>query len=89
MGRRINHKGATIPPPSEGLIRGMAIASWSAYKSTMELILDHEMPDWDELPEPIQDVWQSTAKAAYACVAMYGGAKLEKLDGPEDAKESA
>ena len=84
MGRRVNHTGAHIPPPTPNLVRGMALASWAAYSSSMELLLDHEMPDWDELPLQVQEIWLASAKAAYACIALYGGARLEDLG--DDAK---
>mgnify|MGYP003149119891 CR=1 FL=1 len=83
-GKRINHEGAHIPPPTERLVRGMALASWASYSSSMELLLDHEMPTWDNLPDPVREIWLAAAKAAYACVALYGGGTVEDVGEPGD-----
>ena len=77
---RIDHRGALIPPPSRQVLTALALKGWMDYSAQMQMILDHPMPLWDELPEHIQDVWYRVARGQHAVMSLLGGSKVSQID---------
>lgn len=77
--RRINHKGAKMPPPSLALLQDAAHNMHIA--AAVEL--DQEPRPWSELSTDSQDLWIHQARAAWATFALAGGAKVEEVKGPK------
>jgi len=80
---RINYDGVTLPPPNKKTLEAMAVKAWLDYSAQMALLLDHEMPTWDELPANLQDVWVRIARGQHVVLSLLGGGKVEVIDDAE------
>lgn len=77
---RIDHRMASMPPPSNDLIEEIAIGLQLAVASHASLALDMpEPPTWDELRPSVKDAWRQGARIAFSVVAIHGGAELTPL----------
>tara|TARA_R100000664_G_scaffold19968_1_gene29171 strand:+ start:627 stop:959 length:333 start_codon:yes stop_codon:yes gene_type:complete len=77
---RINHNNAHIPDPTEKNIEALALKAWIDYSGSMQPIVEHEMPSWDDLPDKLKDVWRAVAKGQHVCMSLIGGAEIEQID---------
>ena len=80
---RINYHGVTLPPPNKKTLEALALKAWLDYSDQMGLLLDHELPTWDELPANLQDVWVRIARGQHVVMSLLGGGKVEVIDGAE------
>ena len=76
----VGYGKATVPMPSARLYDALALKAWTDYKGRMEIHVGHEMPEWDELPEHLQDVWIAIAHGQHGVIAVYGGGKIEEIN---------
>ena len=77
---RINYDGVTLPPPNKKTLEAMALKAWLDYSAQMALLLDHEMPDWADLPDSLRDVWVRIARGQHVVLSLLGGGKVENID---------
>ena len=80
---RINYDGVMLPPPNKKTLEALALKAWLDYSAQMGLLLDHEMPTWDELPDNLQDVWVRIARGQHVLLSLLGGGKVEVIDDAE------
>ena len=80
---RINYDGVMLPPPNKKTLEAMALKAWLDYSAQMALLLDHEMPTWDDLPDNLQDVWVRIARGQHVVLSLLGGGKVEVIDDAE------
>ena len=77
---RINHNNAHIPDPTEKNLEALALKAWIDYSGSMQPIVEHEMPSWDDLSDKLKDVWRAVAKGQHVCMSLIGGAEIEQID---------
>ncbi len=73
------YETAKVPKPSQRLYEAMALKGWIDYKERMELHVGHEMPDWDELPAELKDVWKAVAHGQHAIILLHAGCRLRQI----------
>tara|TARA_R110000824_G_scaffold391829_2_gene589891 strand:+ start:184 stop:462 length:279 start_codon:yes stop_codon:yes gene_type:complete len=77
---RINWEGVELPPPNKKTLEAMALKAWLDYSAQMALLLDHEMPSWNDLPQSLRDVWVRIARGQHVVLSLLGGGKVEEID---------
>ena len=77
---RINYTGVKMPPPNKKTLEAMALKAWLDYSAQMGLLLDHDMPAWDSLPDNLKDVWVRIARGQHVVLSLLGGGKVEMID---------
>ena len=77
---RINYTGVKLPPPNKKTFEAMALKAWIDYSAQMGLLLDHDMPQWDDLPDNLKDVWVRIARGQHVVLSLLGGGKVEVID---------
>jgi len=77
---RVDHVGIEMPDPSQKNLQALALKGWLDYSAQMQLILDHPMPSWNELPDEIKDVWYRVARGQHAVLTLLGGGTVEEID---------
>tara|TARA_R110000824_G_scaffold133430_3_gene296209 strand:+ start:4859 stop:5131 length:273 start_codon:yes stop_codon:yes gene_type:complete len=77
---RINYTGVKMPPPNKKTLEAMALKAWLDYSAQMGLLLDHDMPAWDDLPDNLKDVWVRIARGQHVVLSLLGGGKVEVID---------
>ena len=80
---RINYHGVMLPPPNKKTLVAMALKAWLDYSAQMSLLLDHELPTWDDLPDNLRDVWIRIARGQHVVLSLLGGGKVEVIDDAE------
>lgn len=71
---------ARVPRPSKKLYESMALKAWHDYKERMEMHVGHEMPDWDEMPDHLKEVWIAVARGQHGILVVYGGGRIENIN---------
>ena len=77
---RINHNNAHMPDPTDQTIEALALKGWIDYSGGMQPLVGHEMPQWDDLPDEIKQVWMGVAKGQHVVMSLIGGATIEEID---------
>ena len=77
---RINYKGVELIPPNKKTLEAMALKAWLDYSAQMGLLLDHDMPQWDDLPDNLKDVWVRIARGQHVVLSLLGGGKVEVIE---------
>jgi hypothetical protein len=77
---RINHKNAHMPDPTDETIESLALKGWIDYSGGMQPLVGHEMPQWDNLPDEIKQVWLGVAKGQHVVMSLIGGATVEQIE---------
>jgi hypothetical protein len=83
VARRINHKGAQIPPPSDQLIERMGRAFHSEWVDQAFLTWGHDIDGWDDSDPRWQESVTACMKRVYALIALSGGASIEDVERPD------
>lgn len=78
--KRINHAGARCPDPSLELLDQVAR---NMYLATC-VQMGHDPKSWSECSQDTRDLYGSQARAAWATLALAGGAKVERVARPDD-----
>jgi len=78
--RVIIDENTRLPEPSEQLYNALAMRGWTDYRRQMMPLVDHEMPEWDDLPLHLQVVWLGIAHGQLGIIALLGGGTLELID---------
>jgi hypothetical protein len=85
VARRIIHQDVKLPEPTSDLLRSCAKAGYLALVTGMAVRFDTDFTDWDSLKKQYQEVWEQSARAMYAVIAIQGGALVEEI--PTNGKE--
>ena len=81
--RIVGYEDSRVPQPSEYLYNALALRGWNDYREQMEMIIDHKLPTWDELPEHLKGVWLGVAHGQHGVLAWLGGGTIEEIDDAE------
>ena len=77
---RINHKKGHIPDPTHELFEELALKGWLDYSAQMSEIVDHDMPEWDDLSSELKEVWVNIARGQFTVMSLIGEAKIETIE---------
>ena len=78
--------GIQIPPASLVNLEHMARAYYEQSRQLWRVIKGKELPDYDDLDEETRDIQISGMRAAYAALAVRGGADVESIGRVQDAQ---
>jgi hypothetical protein len=80
---RVNHNNARMPDPTKENLEALALKAWIDYAGGMQPIVEHEMPQWDDLSDELKQVWLAVAKGQHVVMSLIGGASIEKIEDAE------
>lgn len=75
MARRIDHTAAVFPAPTVQLLEQIAESTYLAFCIRMDLV----PLEWKSVDQNVRDAYVEIARAAFAVIALAGGAKVKNL----------
>ncbi len=85
MGVRIRTTGVHLPPPTPENLERMARAYYEQSRQLWAVLKNQQLPDFDEQDKVNRDIQMSGMRAAYASLALSGGANPEPIEEQDDA----
>jgi len=76
---RIRTTGVQIPPPSSSNLEAMSRAYYEQSRQLWRVLKNRELPEYDEVDEETREIQISGMRAAYASLAVRGGAEIEEI----------
>tara|TARA_Y100000401_G_scaffold50087_1_gene39042 strand:- start:641 stop:931 length:291 start_codon:yes stop_codon:yes gene_type:complete len=77
---RIRTEGVQIPPASNDNLERMARAYYEQSRQLWRVLKFRELPEFDDLDDETRDIQVSGMRAAYASLAVSGGASIEPIN---------
>ena len=84
MARRLNHDEAKLPAPTQELLVSLQLEIYDAFRAAIQPLADVELEPLAAVHPSVRDAWLMAARAAYATMALAGGAGETTIRSEED-----
>ena len=77
---KIRTTGVQIPPPTMDNLEAMSRAYYEQSRQLWRVLKNRELPEYDDVDEETREIQISGMRAAYASLAVRGGAEIEEIE---------
>lgn len=76
---------ANMPLPTTEMMEELAKGIYIGVSTNAAMTMStHAATDWEELDDNVRDMWRAGSRAAFAVIAVHGGASPQEINAKQD-----